>query len=116
MMALCGFEKLQRLGIQTQFPLTLLELPNTLENFKLMVRSIDLPVLLDILDQKLPRSIQTVKLGVDYPFTWYPRHGLESGLRAFCKKRRWEWLVYHPHSTTPTVYRYLLHEPYQNHG
>jgi len=99
MTALCGFERLQRLRIRALFPLALLELPDTLEDIKFMVRSEDLSVLFDILDQKLPRSIRTVKFGVTYPHTGAEnaQRDLESELRAFCNKRKWKWLVYSPH-------------------
>jgi hypothetical protein len=99
MIALCGFERLQRLRIRALFPLALLELPDTLEEIKFMVRSEDLPVLFHILDQKLPPSIRTVKFGVNYPHTSTlnaPRD-LELELRAFCEKRKWKWLVYNSH-------------------
>jgi hypothetical protein len=97
--ALCGFEKLQRLRIRNLFPLTLLELPDTLEKIKFTVRSTDLPILFDVLDQKLPHSIRTVTFGVDYPHasTKNAQRDLESELRAFCEKRKWKWLVYHPY-------------------
>lgn len=103
MMALCGFERLQRLRIRALFPLALLELPDTLEEIKFMVRSVDLLVLFDILDQRLPHSIRTVKISVNYPHTSTTNaqrdleRDLESDFRAFCKKRQWKWLVYNSH-------------------
>ena len=98
MMALCGFERLQRLIIRTLFPLALLELPDTLEEISFMVGSKGLPVLFDVLDQKLPRSIRKVKLAASYPYmSVKTRHDLESALRAFCDKRGWKWLVHGSH-------------------
>ncbi len=95
MMVLCGFERLQRLRIRALFPLVLLELPDTLEKITFIVRSEDLPVLFDVLDQKLPRSIRKVKFAVNYPFTNAEKAqcDLESALRAFCENRKWKWLV-----------------------
>ena len=98
MMALCGFERLQRLRIWPSFPLALLELPDTLEEITFRVGSSGLPVLYDVLDQKLPRSIRKVKFEVDCPYMGVkPQHDLESALRAFCDKRGWKWLVHGSH-------------------
>ena len=96
MMALCGFKRLQRLIIRAVFPLILLEFPETLEKITFMVRSEDLPVLFYFLDQKLPRSIRTVKFAANYPreSAQEARCDLESTLRVFCEKRRWKWLVH----------------------
>ena len=98
MMALCGFERLQRLRIRALFPLALLELPDTLEEISFMVWNEGLPVLFDVLDQKLPRSIRKVKFAVSYPYmSVKAQHDLESALRAFCDKRKWKWLVHGLH-------------------
>ena len=100
MTALCGFEGLHQLRIRNQFPLTLLELPDTLEKVKFTVRNIDLPILFDVLDRKLPRSIKTVVFGVEYIHAIHSEKAqsdLEQELRAFCERRQWKWLVYHPH-------------------
>ena len=100
MMALRGFEKLHQLRIRNHFPLTLLSLPDTLEKVKFTVRNIDLPILFDVLDQKLPHSIKTVVFGVEYLHAIHTENAqsdLEQELRAFCEKRHWKWLVYHPH-------------------
>ena len=99
MMALCGFERLQGLIIQTLFPLALLELPDTLEEITFVVGSEDLPVLFDVLDQKLPRSIRKVKFVVNYLHTSAEKAqcDLEPALRAFCNKRKWKWLVHGLH-------------------
>lgn len=96
MMALCGFKGLQRLRIRALFPLTLLSLPETLEKIRFIVRNKDLPILFHVLDQKLPRSIRTVKFSANYPHAsaQEARCDLESALQAFCEKRRWKWLVY----------------------
>ena len=98
MMAICGFERLQILSIQGSFPLALLELPDTLEEFTFMVRSGGLPVLFDVLDQKLPRPIRKVKFEASYPYrSLKTQHDLESALQVFCDKRKWKWRVHDYH-------------------
>jgi len=105
MMVIGGFENLQRLRIRNNFPLTLLELPDTLQKVKFTVRYRDIPILFDVLDQKLPRSIKTIIFGVEYSHilhrhkdhTENAQRNLERELRTFCEKRQWKWLVYNPH-------------------
>ena len=104
-MVIGGFENLQRLRIRNNFPLTLLELPDTLQKVKFTVRYRDIPILFDVLDQKLPRSIKTIIFGVEYSHilhrhkdhTENAQRNLERELRTFCEKRQWKWLVYNPH-------------------
>ena len=91
MTALCGFEQLHQLTIRHFFPLNVLELPDTLQKVKFMVREVDLPFLFDALDQKLPYSIKTVVFDAEIHDPQF-----ESALRAFCEKRHWKSLVYHP--------------------
>jgi len=100
MMVISGFENLQKLRIRNHFPLTLLSLPDTLQKVKFMVRYRDIPILFDVLDQKLPHSIKTIIFEVVYSHenhTENAQRNLELELRAFCEKRQWKWLVYHPH-------------------
>ena len=96
MMALRGFKELRRLRIRALFPLTLLELPEALEKITFTARFQDLPILFDILHQKLPRSIRAVKFAANYPYgsAEVARCDLESALQAFCEKRGWKWLVH----------------------
>jgi len=64
-----------------------------------MVRYRDIPILFDVLDQKLPRSIKTITFGLDYPrenHTENAQRNLELELRAFCEKRQWKWLICYP--------------------
>jgi len=100
MMVICGFENLQKLNIRNNFPLTLLSLPDTLQKVKFTVRCRDIPILFDVLDQKLPCSIKTIIFGVESSHenhTENAQRNLELELRVFCEKRQWKWLVYHPH-------------------
>jgi len=105
MMVISGFENLQQLRIRNIFPLTLLELPDTLQKVKFTVRYRDIPILFDVLDQKLPRSIKIITLGVEYSYllhqhkdhTENAQPNLERELRAFCEQRQWKWLAYNPH-------------------
>ena len=93
---LCVFERLHKLVIRGKFPLRFLklsELPDTLEELKLMVRRIDLPILFEVLGQKLPHSIQTVDFCADYGVdSDDPRRDIVQELHAFCEKRHWKYI------------------------